>query len=198
MEVKKLLELKKYIEELKTINLEKSSDPSSFIRSDVYNALLNNGNTITREKIVKGGKNGSAAIIVPVTHENNTVLVVEPRIFTKRSVGIGFPAGYIEPEEKGIDAALRELKEEIGYIPDEVVCLGGFYQDSGCSSAYNQIFLAKGCRSSFNQSLDSDEFIRYFECSFEDVEELIDNSYIEGSNSIIAYERAKRYMKRRY
>ena len=52
---------------------------------------------------IKNGKDGSAAIILPITNENSTILVVEPRVLTKSGVGISLPAGYIEEgEEKTI------------------------------------------------------------------------------------------------
>lgn len=186
-----------YIDGFKSVELNLLEDSASFIKSSVYNCKLNSGDVIKREKIMKGGKDGSAAIIVPITCDNKTVLVVEPRVFTKKTVGVGFPAGYIENGEKPTIAALRELSEEIGYIPKRIIPLTSFYQDSGCSSAYNHVFLAIGCEKVMEQHLDDSEFIKYVECDFEMVEQLIDKKYIEGCNSLIAYEYVKRYIERR-
>lgn len=192
MRKEKLEELKGYIESLKTIDLIKKPIQSSFIKGEVYACKLNCGNVITREKLIKGNKNGSAAIIVPVTLENEVLLVVEPRVFTKRTVGISLPAGYIEDREDGKTAALRELQEETGYTTDKIIHLGGFYQDMGCSSAYNECFLAKDCVKVGKQNLDDDELIKYFTCYFKEALELIDLGYIEGANSIIALEKVKK------
>lgn len=197
MRKEKLSELKQYIEELKVIKLSQLNVEGQFLKSQVYNCILNNGETIRREKLIKGGNDGSAAIVLPVTKENNVVLTVEPRVFTKRTVGVGIPAGYIEQNELSIDAAIRELAEETGYVPEEIISLGGFYQDMGVSGAYNQLFLATNCEKKKEQNLDIGEFVKYFECTYEEALKLIDMGYIEGCNAIITLTKAKQYMKGR-
>ncbi len=183
------------VDSLKTIKKEKLTKKPRFIKSEVYRCHLNNDKTITREKILKNNKDGSAAIILPVTSDNNVVLTVEPRVFSKRTVGIGIPSGYIEDGEDSYVAALRELEEETGLVPDKLTKMGGFYQDMGCSSAYNETFLATGCRWLKNQNLDEGEYIKYFECTYDEALELVDMNYIEGCNAIIALNRAKKYIK---
>lgn len=192
MRKEKLEELKYYLETLKTINLEKTDCKSTFLKSEVYNCKLNNGEIITREKLLKGNKNGSAAIVLPITTYGEVLLVVEPRVFTKKTVGVGLPAGYIEEGEDAKVSALRELKEETGYVTDNIINLGGFYQDMGCSSAYNECFLARDCIKIDKQKLDESEFIKYFTCYFDEALELIDLGYIQGGNSIITFDKVKK------
>lgn len=196
MREEKIEELEKIIDSLKTIKKEKLTKEPRFIRSEVYSCHLNNDKTITREKILKNNKDGSAAIILPVTSDNNVVLTVEPRVFSKRTVGIGIPAGYIEDGEDSYVAALRELEEETGLVPDKLTKMGGFYQDMGCSSAYNETFLATGCKWLKNQNLDESEYIKYFECTYDEALELVDMNYIEGCNAVIALNKAKKYIKK--
>lgn len=189
-------ELEGIIEKYKTIEKKKIDVPSKFIKSEVYRCTLNNGKIITREKILKQGKDGSAAIVLPVTKDNDVILTIEPRVFSKRTVGIGIPAGYIEEDEASYIAALRELEEETGYVPNEMISLGGFYQDMGCSSAYNEIFLALGCEKKKEQNLDNGEYIKYFDCTYDEALELINDGHIEGCNAIITLGRAKKYLKK--
>lgn len=196
MRKEKKEELENIIDSLKTIKKEKLTKEPRFIKSEVYKCSLNNDKTITREKILKNNKDGSAAIILPVTSDNNVVLTVEPRVFSKRTVGIGVPAGYIEDGENSYTSALRELEEETGLVPDKLTKMGGFYQDMGCSSAYNEIFLATGCRWLKNQNLDESEYIKYFECTYDEALELIDMNYIEGCNAVITLNKAKKYIKK--
>ncbi len=196
MREEKIEELENIIDSLKTIKKEKLTKEPRFIKSEVYRCHLNNDKTITREKILKNNKDGSAAIILPVTSDNNVVLTVEPRVFSKRTVGIGIPAGYIEDGEDSYTSALRELEEETGLVPDKLTKMGGFYQDMGCSSAYNETFLATGCKYLKNQNLDESEYIKYFECTYEEALELIDMNYIEGCNAVITINKAKKYIKK--
>ena len=142
MREEKLREIKNYLEELKTISFDKLGNESKFLSIESYNCHLNNGNKIVREKLLKGKNDGSAAIIFAMTKDKEFILAIEPRVFTKETVDIGLPAGYIENDEKPIEAAKRELLEETGYEAEEFIPIGSYYQDQGCSSAYNHYFLA--------------------------------------------------------
>lgn len=194
----KLEELKSIIEELKTIKVIKRDieQKNKFLQSDAYYFKLNNGRTIPREKLVKGKKDGSAAIIMPIVGDE-VLTVIEPRVFTNLTVGVGFPAGYIENGEEAKIGALRELKEETGYAPSEMIEMDSFYQDEGCSSALNRIFLALDCKKVSDQKLDKDEIVKYMLFKYEELFELECLGYIKGSNSKLALEKSKVYMKGR-
>lgn len=176
------------------IEVEKSK---SFLTSKLYECRLQCGRVIFREKLLKDGKDGSASIIVPFTRNNHVLVIVEPRVFTRKTVGVGFPAGYIESDEDSIEGARRELLEETGYQAETMIQLDEFYQDEGCSSALNRIFLALNCDKIKEQNLDKDEIVKYFECTFEEVLELEKRGYIEGSNGKLAIARVKEYRKGR-
>ncbi len=196
MRKEKLDELYGYVELLKTkkkILLEKTGN---FINVEKYLIELNNGEVITREKILKGNGDGNASIVLPVTVDGNVILVVQPRVFTRIGVGIELPAGYVDEGEDYEDAARRELFEETGYVPENVRLLGEFYQDQGCSGAYNKSFLAEGCRKIGSQSLDSSEFIKYFECSVDELYELVELGMINDLQSQYTIEKAKQYIRR--
>ena len=145
MRKEKEIELASYIEELKTVRKELIERKPKFLSIETYNCLLNNGIIIPREKIIKGKGNGSASIILPVTNKDTTIITVQPRVHTRSTVGIGLPAGYIDQGETSLDAAGRELLEETGYTSDSFRKLCSFYQDDGCSGAYNEGYLATNC-----------------------------------------------------
>lgn len=191
-------ELNSYIEKLKTIEvLDKIDIERGFLKIKKEWFKLNNGKIIFREKLVKGKKDGSAAIILPITKDKDVVLVVQPRPLTNLSVGIELPAGYIEDGELPEISAMRELKEETGYIPENIELLANYYQDQGCSSANNYGFLATGCEKKEEQNLDKDEYIRYFKCHYQEMLELVDMGYINDANSLITIEKSRQVLSKR-
>lgn len=196
MRKEKLEELNEYVELLKTKRKKLMEMTGDFIKVNKYLVELNNGEVITREKILKGNNDGNASIVLPVTVDGNVILVVQPRVFTRSGVGIELPAGYVDVGEEYEDAARRELFEETGYVPENIRLLGQFYQDQGCSAAYNKSFLAEGCRKIGSQSLDSSEFIKYFECSIDELYELVELGMINDLQSQYTIEKAKQYIRR--
>lgn len=189
--------LKEKVESLRTLSTRKVEHVKPFLQAESYQILLNNQCTIVREKLKKGGKDGSAAIVLPITKENEVILTVEPRVFTATTVGIGLPAGYIEPGENASMAAIRELREEVGYTTNTLIPLAKFYQDSGCSAAYNEAFLALDVEQVGSQKLDEGEYIKYLFCHYDEALQLMEEHYIEDANAIIALEKAKKYLKGR-
>ncbi len=196
MRKEKLLELKKYIDEFRVVDKVKEEE-TSFIRSVPYTFKLNNGLFIKREKLLKNNSDGSAVIIMPVTHNNEILTVIEPRVFTKHTVAVSFPAGYIEKDEDIYHAALRELKEETGYVPSKLELLDSFYQDEGCSKAFNHSFIAFDSICKYPQKLDADEVVRYMTFNLKELEELEQMGYINGANSKLTLAKGKKYLRRK-
>ena len=188
MNQEKLKQLEHVIEKFKTVKKEDATP--SFINIKAYKYTLNNGFTVKREQIIKGKKDGSAAIIIPYIGDN-ILLVSEHRVLTKTGVGISFPAGYIEENEDPKEAALRELREETGLVPEHIEEVDAFYQDEGCSSAYNHVFVAYNCQKKYEQELDKDEIIEYIEFEPNEVMELEEMGYINSANAKIALNKVK-------
>lgn len=199
MRKEKLEELKSIVEELKTIKISKRSleNDKKFLKSIPYYFTLNNGTTIPREKLIKGNNDGSAAIIMPVTPNNQILTVIEPRVFTNLTVGVGFPAGYIEKDEEAKISALRELKEETGYTTNDIKEIDTFYQDEGCSAALNHLYIAYNCEKTTNQSLDEYELVKYMLFNYDELFELENMGYIKGGNAKLLLSKSKDYMKGR-
>lgn len=192
----KIKQINHYMEELKTNRMELLEAKANFLSIEKYQCSLNNGQKIIREKLLKGKIDGSAAIIMAVTENQEFILAIEPRVFTKETVDVGLPAGYIEEGEEPIKAAQRELLEETGYIAQNWVSLGSFYQDQGCSGAYNHYFLATQCRKVKEQNLDEGEFIKYVLVSDEELNWLLDHHYINGLNSAYTIEKAQKLIRK--
>ena len=196
MRKEKKIELLKILNQYQIIKKEKIEQNPSFLSIETARYHLNGNITLIREKIKKNHKDGSAIIVIPVTKEQEIITVIEPRVCIKNGVGVGFPAGYIEENETPEEAAIRELQEEIGYQPEQLIPLISFYQDEGISSAYNHAFLARNCQKVSEQQLDPDEYIQCMKFKTEEIEELIQMGYINGSNSLLAFQYAKEKMRR--
>lgn len=208
MRKEKLEELHGFINELKTIRktfveseyiFEDGKQPKrkGFMDVEKYMVELANGMVVPREKILKGGKNKSAAIVMPVTKDNNVVLVIQSRSSTHESVCVEFPAGYIEEGENPEYGGAREVAEETGYIPEKMILLDKFYQDQSCGvCAYNYNYLALGCEKKQHQELDENEAIRYFECTIDEVFELLEKGYLTDIQTKYTLNLAKQYIKK--
>ncbi len=197
MRKEKLEELESYINELKTVSMELIDTNSRFLKVERYNCVINNGETIIREKLLKGNGRGDASTICPITKNNTVILTVQPRVFTKITIGIDFPAGYLEDGETHKDAAERELEEETGYVSNNLIEVVSYYQDDGVSAAYNRGFVALDCEKVGEQKLDQGEFIRYFECNIDELFELYEGGRIQGGGSQLLIEKGKTYLKER-
>lgn len=190
-------ELEKIKEDLRVLSLEKCEDKESlYLSVDTYLVKLKDERTFYRERLLKKNGDGSAVVIVPFTKDNKSLVVVQPRVFKEDKIAVEVPAGYIDQGETKEMAALRELREETGYVPEKLIELKSYYQDPGISGAKNTCFLALGCEKKFKQDLDRDEYIKYLECSFNDLVYLVNNGIINDVNGIIAIEEARKARKR--
>ena len=199
MKTRKIIEdLEKLKEELNVVYMDQVPNAiHKFLDIETHQVTLANGKTFNREKLTKNNRDGSAVVIVPVTLENETFVIVQPRVFTKNGIGVEIPAGYIDPGETPMMAAKRELREEIGCESQELIPLKSYYQDQGISAAYNTCFLALGCIEKYPQKLDCDEYIKYMKCSLDDLYYLLDTGIINDANGIIAIEEARKILKRK-
>ena len=99
---------------MKIIKKELLQEDNGFLNIESFRCTLNNGKSMKREKILKGGLNKSACIVMPILDDAKTILVVQPRLSTSEGVSVELPAGYVEQNEKPVTTALRELREEKG------------------------------------------------------------------------------------
>jgi len=94
-----------------------------------------------------------AVCMVPVAADGRLLFVTQYRHAAGRRL-LELPAGTLDPGEDPQAAAIRELQEEVGYLPTEVRPLGGFYVAPGYTSEYIHLFVCSGLVPS---SLDGDD-----------------------------------------
>ncbi|MDD1783591.1 ADP compounds hydrolase NudE [Enterovibrio sp. ZSDZ35] len=81
---------------------------------------FSNGEERTYERMKPSGR--SAVMIVPVTESGDLLLVREYAAGTER-YELGFPKGLVDLGETALEAANRELKEEIGFGANQLIPL---------------------------------------------------------------------------
>ena len=96
-----------------------------------------NGKTTTREVVEH-----SNCVAVVVIDEQNNVLLERQFRYPVGKFLLEIPAGGVDPGEEPIDCVRRELQEEIGYYPQKIQELGGFYSIPGYGTEYLYCYLA--------------------------------------------------------
>lgn len=143
---------------------------------------LPNNRTITREKIVKNG--GKDSVIIVATDGNgNYILTFQTRINDK--IIAEFPSGYIENGEDVIEAAKRELKEETGYVSDNVTILDNSYYSVGIDNSICYVVRIKNSIKAFN--VNPNENLTYGIFTEEELKYLLNNNIMCGSLNKLAY-----------
>ena len=76
-----------------------------------------------------------------------------------------------------------------------MIYLDKFYQDQSCGvCAYNYSYLALDCEKVQEQNLDDNEAIKYFECSLDEVLELMERGYITDIQTKYTFNLARTYV----
>ena len=194
MYIKTLEELDELLNKCKAVPASDVMDGGKFYKVKAQLFTFPDGTRQPREYLDKK----RASVVVPITEEGNVVLIIQPIALSEEGSLIEFPAGYFELNENGREAGIRELSEETGYVPQDIVYLGNHYQDPGSIRQKVDTFLAVGCKKLEDQHLDKGEYIKYIEVPYEFVNDLIDNGYLLDANSFIAFSKADRYLKKNY
>lgn len=189
----KLRKIKKIVSSLQVANTELISNyEEGYLGKKVYDVTLNDGSRRKLEQITKHKGNGDAVVIIPITIEDNFVMIIESRPNTKSTVALEFPAGMVDEGESAYEAAKRELLEETGYVPQDMYELEWHYQDQGCSRAIIRTYVALGCKKVKDKELSGNERLEYIEMSYDDILEVLNNKVdigteINDANTKIAF-----------
>jgi ADP-ribose diphosphatase len=112
---------------------------------------FSNGVERTYERMKPSGRH--AVMMVPVTEQGDLLLVREYAVGTER-YELGFPKGLIDEGEMPIEAANRELKEEIGFGAEKLTALKELVLAPSYFSSKMTLFVAQGL---YPERLEGDE-----------------------------------------
>lgn len=143
---------------------------------------LPNGNETIYDFI---GHKGAAAMVA-VREDGRLLMVRQWRNAIERYT-LEIPAGGLNSiEEPTKEAAVRELKEETGYIAENVQFLMRIHTTVAFCNEGIDIYLATGLKRYEDQHLDEDEFVDVGAYSLEELVQMIYDGKIEDSKTICA------------
>ncbi|MBY6187847.1 ADP compounds hydrolase NudE [Marinobacter hydrocarbonoclasticus] len=139
------------------------------------------------------GANRGAVMVVPML-DPETMLLVREYAAGTHSYELGFPKGLIDPGEAMLDAANRELQEEIGYAARELTHLMQVSLAPGYFASRMEILLA---RDLFPSRLvgDEPEPLELVPWSINEIDKLLAQDDFSESRSISALFLAMKQLK---
>ena len=149
---------------------------------------------ITRTEWQYMERGDSVSILVNIKGTNKFVVIQQFRVgpFVREGAIQSYsnPAGMIDSGETPIEAAIRELKEEIGATPETITYLGKAYPSSGGCTEITHMFYAEVKNQDFT-AIDVDEGITFKIITDIEYEEMIESGLISSMQMQNIFYRAK-------
>lgn len=130
-----------------------------------------------------------AVVILPLTADGKVVFVEQYRHSLKEAI-LELPAGTLEVSEAPAVCAERELMEEIGMAPGELIPLGTLYPAPGFCSEIQHLFFARNLRPQ-KATPDEDEVITTIELSQQEIDSHIRSGKLNDAKSLALVLRAR-------
>ncbi len=148
---------------------------------DIHEVELSGGRVGTREII----RHGAAVAVVARRRDGRFVFI---RQFRKAMERMCFEvmAGNVDPGEAAEAAAIRELKEETGYIPDSIRFLSSIYPSMGYCTERIDIFYAD-VHEPGETDFDHDENIETVLVTEEEMDTMIRAGKVEDAKTLAAW-----------
>ena len=140
--------------------------------------LLPNGKHSIREY----AKHNGAVCVVPIT-DNGEVLCVKQYRYAHQKVLLEIPAGKLDsPDEDHLSAALRELREETGAVPERIEYLGAMIPSPALIGETIYMYMARGLTVG-ETDFDEDEFLELVKIPLRDMVDMIMRGEIEDGKT---------------
>ena len=136
------------------------------------------GGKTTREIV----EHADCVAVVAMDEQKNVVMVRQFREAVAKTL-LEIPAGGIDAGENPVDAVRRELQEEIGFLPQNIERIGGFYSTPGYCTEYLYLYLATDLKPSQLNAGDTED-IEVVKVPLSQIPKLIASGEICDSKSI--------------
>lgn len=120
-------------------------------------------------------KHKQGVCIIPVL--NDEIIFVKQYRSGAEKVLLELPAGIVDENETPLDAAIRELQEEIKYSSTKITYLGAYYSSPGFTDELVHLYLAEELFPS-SLELDEDEFIELSKYNKKQINRLLTSNTI--------------------
>ena len=126
-----------------------------------------------------------STIIIPVLPDNKFLLIEQYRYLNKKN-GIEFPCGGVKEGLSPFENAQKELREETGYLANELVKVAEFTPFTGAADEICHVFIGKKLERA-PLKMDDTEDIELLTCTREDIENHISANRIWDGLSLAAW-----------
>lgn len=143
---------------------------------------FSNGATAQYERL---NTKGIAAVLIVPMLDDDTVLLIREYAGGVHRYELCCPKGKIEPDEEILDAANREIKEEVGYGAKQLEFLKSMTSGPGYSNHTTHIVLARGL---YKEQLvgDEPESLEVVPWKLSELESLLEQHDVTEARSIAA------------
>ena len=132
-----------------------------------------------------------SAVMMPVDEKNRILLVRQYRLPARQFLW-ELPAGTVDPGEKPLQTARRELVEETGYRAKKWTKLAEFYPSPGFLSEMMTIYLATGLTAGEAKPMEDERIAtRWF--TAKELDDMIRTGKIQDAKTNVGFLRWKRY-----
>jgi ADP-ribose pyrophosphatase len=160
-------------------------NPWTSVREDI--AEMPNGRT-TIYGVVEAGQ---CVGVLPFLEDGQVILVRQYRYVFGENQRWEMPTGGVRPGEELLEAARRELREEIGYDARQLQPVSTYYPSKSVMHEIAHLYIGRGLVRSAEVP-DATEFFEVASFSFEQVLQMVLDSKIRDSMTVIAVLHAAR------
>lgn len=154
----------------------------NIIKVSLDEVELPNGHKSKREIVRHPG----AVAIIALTDDKKLLLVRQYRKPLDMII-YEIPAGKLEPGEKPLDCAKRELEEETGFKSDSIKHIQSFYTSPGFADEIVHVYYTDRLEKLENSpGLDDDEFLDLLEVTLGEAGKLIEENKIYDAKTVYA------------
>jgi len=126
----------------------------------------------------------AASFVLPVTQEATALLIRQYRHPTGKFL-LEVPAGKVDPGETPLEAAKRELLEEVGAEASEYLSLPPFHPQPSFTAVVFHPFLALGARRVGQPALEDGELLETVEIPLRELYALLERGEVQDASTAL-------------